>query len=385
MSASPAHHPRGPRRARRRARGARSRSRRVSTVVVIGGLADARADQPGLADVRSDVLLVATSFQRVVRPACCSGFWLDVRLFLVVEVVVLVARAADRAGAHRSGAGAVPAAPAGDRLRRRAARRADDPRRLPDRLRRAGAGAHGLPTERRRARRASRWRCATRRTCPRSTAPASSRSTRARRAAALALGLTPRAGAALRRPAPGRPARRPAAAQRLHRAAEGRRAGLDPRPAGGVPGRADLRGLATSTTRRCSPAAAAVPVRDDPADADRRPPAGAQPARARRGAGARPAMSRPSSSCAASPRPTASHEVLRGIDLAVRRARGGRADRRVGLGQVDAAALHRPARGDRRRRHLARRRADHRSRAWTRCRSAAGSGSSSRPTTCSRT
>ena len=44
-----------------------------------------------------------------------------------------------------------------------------------------------------------------------------------------------------------------------------------------------------------------------------------------------------------------------------RRARGGRADRRLGLGQVDAAALHRPARGDRRRRHLPRRRGDHRS------------------------
>ena len=78
--------------------------------------------------------------------------------------------------------------------------------------------------------------------------------------------------------------------------------------------------------------------------------------------------------------------VLHGIDLDDRRARGDRADRRLGLGQVDAAALRRPARSD----------IDDgdifldgevitdpsvdAGRA-----SAAGSGSSSRPTTCSRT
>ncbi len=44
------------------------------------------------------------------------------------------------------------------------------------------------------------------------------------------------------------------------------------------------------------------------------------------------------------------------------RAPGGGADRRLRLRQVDAAALHRPARGDRRRRRPARRRGDHRSR-----------------------
>ena len=79
------------------------------------------------------------------------------------------------------------------------------------------------------------------------------------------------------------------------------------------------------------------------------------------------------------------HEVLRGHRPGRPRGPGGRADRRLRLGQVDAAALHRPARGDRRRRHLPRRRPDHRSRAPTRSRSAAASGSSSRPTTCSRT
>ena len=49
------------------------------------------------------------------------------------------------------------------------------------------------------------------------------------------------AGAAVRDPAAGGAARRAAAAQRLRRAAEGRRAGLDPRPARGVPACADRR------------------------------------------------------------------------------------------------------------------------------------------------
>ena len=42
------------------------------------------------------------------------------------------------------------------------------------------------------------------------------------------------------------------------------------------------------------------------------------------------------------------NEVLRGIDLRGGRARGGVPDRRVRLGQVDAASLHQPARADRR-------------------------------------
>ena len=42
------------------------------------------------------------------------------------------------------------------------------------------------------------------------------------------------------------------------------------------------------------------------------------------------------------------HEVLRGIDLVGRRARGRLPDRRVRLGQVDAPPLHQPARADRR-------------------------------------
>ena len=52
-------------------------------------------------------------------------------------------------------------------------------------------------------------------------------------------------------------------------------------------------------------------------------------------------------------------EVLRGIDLARRRARGRLPDRRLRLGQVDAPALRQPARADRRRADRRRRRGDH--------------------------
>ena len=47
--------------------------------------------------------------------------------------------------------------------------------------------------------------------------------------------------------------------------------------------------------------------------------------------------------------------VLDDLDLSAERALLHRADRRVRLGQVDVAALHRPARGRRRRRHRTRR------------------------------
>ena len=135
-------------------------------------------------------------------------------------------------------------------------------------------------------------------------------------------------------------------------------------PARGVPGRAD-RGVVELQLHAAGGRRAAVPVRDDPAGADRRPHA----ARARR-----PAVTRRRSRSAASRRPTASAPVLRGIDLAVHEHARGRADRRVGLGQVDAAALHRPARGDRRRRRAARRRGRSPTRRSTRSPCAAGSG-----------
>jgi polar amino acid transport system ATP-binding protein len=54
------------------------------------------------------------------------------------------------------------------------------------------------------------------------------------------------------------------------------------------------------------------------------------------------------------------HEVLRGIDLDVAEHEGRVPDRRVRLGEVDAAPLREPARAARRGPHLARRRGDHR-------------------------
>ena len=68
-----------------------------------------------------------------------------------------------------------------------------------------------------------------------------------------------------------------------------------------------------------------------------------------------------------------------------RRARGGVPDRLERLGQVHAAALHRPARPDRRRSDPARRRRHHRPPARTPTRCAAASASCSSRSTCSRT
>ena len=78
-------------------------------------------------------------------------------------------------------------------------------------------------------------------------------------------------------------------------------------------------------------------------------------------------------------------EVLRGIDLDRRRARGRLPDRRVGLRQVDAAALRQPARADRGRvgSSSAARRSRLATSTSTRC--GGGSGSSSSRSTSSRT
>ena len=123
----------------------------------------------------------------------------------------------------------------GDGLRRPLPRHPDDPARLPDRLRHPGAAADRA--------------CRPTRSCS-----AGSRSTlsysayvaevyragiasvhRGQRDAALAVGLTE--AQALRHVILPQAVRRvgAAAAQRLHRPAEGRRPGLDPRPAGGLP------------------------------------------------------------------------------------------------------------------------------------------------------
>lgn len=60
----------------------------VSTVVVIGGLATIVGTSPGWPDVRETFFsweAFRTSF-----PDVLSGFWLDVKLFLIVEAIVLV-------------------------------------------------------------------------------------------------------------------------------------------------------------------------------------------------------------------------------------------------------------------------------------------------------
>ena len=59
------------------------------------------------------------------------------------------------------------------------------------------------------------------------------------------------------------------------------------------------------------------------------------------------------------------HEVLRGVDLAVATARSHVPDRRVGIGEIDVAALREPARADRRGDHRPLRAVDHPTRAST--------------------
>ncbi len=86
----------GPRPDRRAERAAakRRRDRRglavaaVSTVVVIGGLIALILTSPGWPDVR-DTFFNATVFKESF-PDVAEGFWLDIRIFIVVELVVLV-------------------------------------------------------------------------------------------------------------------------------------------------------------------------------------------------------------------------------------------------------------------------------------------------------
>ena len=82
--------------ARRAAREAakRSRARRgqaiaaISSIVVLGGLAALALTSPGWPDVR-DTFFSWSAFKSAF-PTVLSGFWLDVRMFLIVEAVVLV-------------------------------------------------------------------------------------------------------------------------------------------------------------------------------------------------------------------------------------------------------------------------------------------------------
>ena len=243
MSAVPP--PRPPARIAQRAR--RRRARRsiaiatVSTVVVHRRARDRSCSPAPAGRACTGVLLNGhwfnVSFARVL-----SGFWLDVRMFLIVEV----------GGAGRSGCVIAlirtVRIPALFPLRWSRSCYVDVMRGMPTMLLVYLVG-FGVPAlnlsgpadDADRARRDRAGHVLRRVRLGGLPRRASSRSTRARRGAALALGLTP--AQALRHvvvPAGGAP-RDPAAAERLHRAPEGRRAGLDHRPAGGVPGRADLR------------------------------------------------------------------------------------------------------------------------------------------------
>ncbi len=85
--------PRGDRR-RERAAAKRARARRgqliatVSSVVVIGGLATLVSTSPGWSNVRA--LFFSWSEFRNAFPEVLSGFWLDIKIFMVVEVAVLI-------------------------------------------------------------------------------------------------------------------------------------------------------------------------------------------------------------------------------------------------------------------------------------------------------
>lgn len=78
--------------AREKARRARSRRGQaiavVSSVVVLGGLAAAILTSSGWPDVR-ETFFSAESF-RTNFPDILAGFWLDVKMFLAVEVIVLL-------------------------------------------------------------------------------------------------------------------------------------------------------------------------------------------------------------------------------------------------------------------------------------------------------
>jgi polar amino acid transport system permease protein len=60
----------------------------ISTVVVLGGLAALVLTSPGWPEVR-DTFFNATVFQESF-PDVAEGFWLDIRIFLIVEAAVLV-------------------------------------------------------------------------------------------------------------------------------------------------------------------------------------------------------------------------------------------------------------------------------------------------------
>ena len=357
-----------------RAAAKRARTRRgqaiaaVSTIVVLGGIAALILTSPGWPAVR-DTFFDAEEFKESF-PDILKAFWLDVRVFCIVEVAVLILGLVVALMRTVNGAGAVPAAAARGRLHRRLPRRPDDPAHLPDRLRRPGAG----PTS------ARPWRLPTEPVVLGGIALALSYSAyvsevyraglksihRGQRDAALAVGLTE--SQAMRHVI------LPQAVRRVGPPLLNDFISLQKDVALiailGVTGEA----FRTAQIRRppdfnYTPLIAAallylaitIPMARllDRWDAAR--------------AGA-PMSAAPVLEIRGVTKSFGEREVLHGIDLEVAEHEAVARDRRLGLGQVDAAALRRPARGDRRRRHLPRRRGDHRPLGRRRSRSAAGSG-----------
>ena len=151
----------------------------LSTVVLFVALGYLVTHSPGWPEVKAaffDWDAYRDSFPEIAR-----AFLLNVKIFLIAEAFILVFALAARRAARPARAGVLPGAAAGGRLRRLLPRRADDPRHRAARLRRAGARAGGRSRPRRRSGASSRSSSSTRPTSPRSTAPASSRCTRARR------------------------------------------------------------------------------------------------------------------------------------------------------------------------------------------------------------
>ena len=249
---------RAERAAARRAKDRRGQAIAIaSTVVVLGGLATVDPDQPGMARGQRDVL------QRPGVPRHVPGHREGV---LARHPRVLHRRGggADPRPGRRPDSddrcpGALPAAAARRRLHRRLPRHPHGPARLHGRLRRAGPGQHRrlqprLAADRaggaRRDRADPVLRRLRQRGLPGRRALGPSRSARR--------GTRDRphraAGDAPRDPPAGRAQGGTAAAQRLHRAAEGRRSDRDHRGhRRGVPRGPDRRPLRTSTTRRWSP------------------------------------------------------------------------------------------------------------------------------------
>ena len=109
----------------------------ASTVVVIGGLAAWILTSPGWPVVR-ETFFSWTIFKEAF-PEVLEGFWLDVKLFVVVEVAVLVVGLVIALMRTSRGPALFPLRLLGTRLRRPLPRLPDDPARLSGRLRGAGA------------------------------------------------------------------------------------------------------------------------------------------------------------------------------------------------------------------------------------------------------